>query len=291
MTFRNISPKYKGVLLFIGAWSIIPFMDASAKQLGLMGYSIFEITWARFFFNTIIIIPILAFRQPQAFRAPKKPVWQTIRVGCLLVATFCYFSALKTMPIADALAVYFIYPFIITVFASLVLDEPVDVTRYIAVIIGFLGTLLIVRPGFNHIPSGVWYLIIGAFCFAFYNLYTRKLANHASAGEIVGFQSLVGTFVMTLIVPFFWKTPDILGIALFLSMGVSSALAHFMLIVSYQHASASFLAPFAYFEIISASIIGFLFFTDFPDIWTWAGITVIVSSGVYISLIERKNKP
>jgi len=283
-----LSPTLKGVLLFVGAWMLIPLMDAAAKQLAFLGYSIVEITWARFFFNAILILPFLALTQRGVFRRPQKLQWQFIRVSFLIIATFCYFSALKTMALADALAIYFLYPFIITAFAPLMLGEHVGMRRYVAVLIGFLGMLIIVRPGFETLPAGVWYLVVGAFCFAFYNIYTRKLAGHAGVGEILGFQSLVGTLVMTAIVPFFWKTPDVMAVMLFFVLGVVSVLAHSMLIASYQYASASFLAPFAYFEIISATIVGFLFFADFPGVWTWAGIVVIVACGVYISFRERQ---
>ena len=287
MIFRRLTPAFKGVILFVSAWSIIPFMDAAAKQLGLMGYSIVEITWARFFFNAILVLPFLGMTQPHVFRKPRKPCWHLIRVICLLSATFCYFSALKTMPIADALAIYFIYPFIITIFATKVLGEQVGMKRYLAVIVGFLGILIIVRPGFRALPVGIGYLIIAAFSFAFYNLYTRKLATKVEAGEILGVQSLLGTIVMSVMVIFYWRTPDLFALLLFFTMGLTSALAHFMLIVSYQFANASLLAPFAYFEIISATIIGYLFFNDFPDLWTWAGIAVIVSCGIFISYRER----
>ena len=288
MSWQTLSPAFRGMILFLSAWMIIPFMDAAAKQLGIMGYSIVEITWARFFFNAIIVLPLLAIMQPHVFRRPKNTSLHLIRVSCLLLATFFYFSALQTMPIADALAIYFIYPFIITLFASRVLGEQVGFRRYCAVFVGFVGTLIIVRPGFQALPAGIWYLIAAAFSFAFYNLYTRKLTDKSSAGEILGIQSFLGTFVMSAAVIFYWKTPDLHALLLFISMGLSSALAHFMLITSYQYASASFLAPFAYFEIISATIIGYLFFSDFPDLWTWAGIAVIVSCGIYISYRERK---
>lgn len=287
MNFQNLSPAFKGVVLFLSAWTIIPFMDAAAKKLGLMGYSIVEITWARFFFNAIIVLPFLGITQPQVFRMPTKFNWHLIRVVCLLAATFCYFSALKTMPIADALAIYFIYPFIITMFASVVLGEQVGIKRYTAVLVGFFGILIIVRPGFQELPVGVNYLIVASFSFAFYNLYTRKLAAESQAGQILGVQSLLGTIAMSVVVVFFWRTPDLQAILLFFTMGITSALAHFMLIISYQYANASFLAPFAYFEIISATIIGYLFFGDFPDLWTWVGIAVIVSCGIFISYRER----
>ena len=266
---------------------MIPLMDASAKQLSYLGYSIVEITWARFFFNSLIIIPVLLVIQRNAFNRPVMLKWQFIRVACLLTATFCYFSALKTTPLADALAIYFIYPFVITIFAPFILSEDVGVRRYIAVVIGFIGILIIVRPGLKSIPAGVWFLIIGACCFAFYNLFTRRLVSLNKPAAILLFQSVVGTLVMTAIVPFFWKTPDIRAFGLFLVIGGVSALAHYLLIVSYRFANASLLAPFAYFEIISATLFGFVFFGDFPDRWTWLGMTIIIFCGIYISFRER----
>ena len=118
----------------------------------------------------------------------------------------------------------------------------------------------------------------------------RKLAGTVGTGEILGVQSLIGAVVMTAIVPFFWTTPNLFALLLFLAMGIVSVTAHFMLITSYQLAPASFLAPFAYFEIIAATIVGFLFFSEFPGPWTWAGVTVIVASGIYISVRERTLK-
>jgi len=164
-------------------------MDAAAKQLSYLDYSIVEITWARFFFNSLIILPVLFISQPGCFSRPAMPGWQSIRIICLMIATFCYFSALKTMPLADAIAIYFIYPFIMTVFAALLLGEDVGIRRYTAVVVGFLGILLIVRPGFQTIPPGVWYLLVGAVCFAFYNIFTRKLVGHIKPGAILLFQS------------------------------------------------------------------------------------------------------
>lgn len=282
-----MSPFTKGILLYIGTWSIIPLMDAAAKSLGVTGYSIVEITWARFFFNAVLILPFLAVSKTYTFRRPKKLHWLAFGVSMQLVATYCYFTALKTLPIAEALAIYFIYPFLITAFAPLVLGEQVGFRRWSAVIVGFIGTLIILRPGIESLPPGAYYVLGGAVCFAFYNLFVRKLTAVSGAGEILGYQSLIGAAAMSILVPFFWKTPDLFGLALFLAMGVVSVSAHFMLIKSYQLAPASFLAPFAYFEIISATLVGLFLFSEFPGPWTWAGIAVIVSCGVYISIRER----
>jgi len=284
----------KGVVIFLAAWLIIPLMDVAAKALGGAGYSVVEVVWARFFFNALFVLPVLYFRRPQAFRGetaffrPKKPHWQVIRVVTLLAATAFFFTALKTMPLAEALAIYFVYPFMVTALAAPMLGEQVGLRRWSAVGVGFLGSLIIVRPGFQALPVEVWYLFGGALCFAIYNIYTRKLTALAGAGEILAFQSTLGTLIMTALVPFVWLTPDLWALGLFAVMGLASALGHGLLIRAYQFAPASFLAPFSYFEIVSASILGYVFFGNFPDQVTWAGIGVIVACGVYISYRQRR---
>jgi len=283
-----------GVALYLAAWLIVPLMDVSAKALGQAGYAIVEVVWARFMFNAVLVLPVLFVRQPEVFRRgdillrPQKPSWQIIRVFTLLGATALFFSALKTLPLAEALAIYFVYPFMVTALAALMLGEKVGVRRWSAVGVGFLGTLIIIRPGFEALPAGTWYLLGGALCFAVYNIYTRKLTAIAGTGEILGFQSLCGTLIMTAVVPFFWITPDLWALGLFVVMGLASAVGHGFLIRAYHYAPASFLAPFSYFEIVSASILGFIFFGNFPDQFTWLGIAVIVVCGIYISYREQR---
>ena len=162
-----MSPSTKGIFLYIGTWTIIPLMDAAAKALGLEGFSIVEITWARFFFNAILLLPFLAVTGKGLFRRPKKIHLLVFGVAMQLIATFCYFTALRTMPMAEALSVYFIYPFLITAFAPMVLGEQVGIRRWSAVLVGFTGTLIILRPGMESFPPAALYLIAGALCFRF----------------------------------------------------------------------------------------------------------------------------
>jgi drug/metabolite transporter (DMT)-like permease len=284
----------KGVLIFVAAWLIIPLMDVSAKALGAAGIPVIEVVWARFLFNSLLVLPVLYLRQPgvfkgrEAFYRPKKPSWQIIRVVTLISATAFFFTALKSLPLAEALAIYFVYPFIVTALATVMLGEKIGLRRWLAVGVGFLGSMIIVRPGFETLPAGTYYLFAGALSFAIYNIYTRKLTAIAGTGEIMGFQSLFGALIMTAFVPFVWVTPDLWAAGLFMVMGLVSAVGHGLLIRAYHYASASLLAPFSYIEIVSATILGFIFFGNFPDRFTWAGVAVIVSAGIYISLRERR---
>jgi len=284
----------KGVLIFLAAWLIIPLMDVSAKALGVAGIPVIEVAWARFLFNALLVLPVLYLRQPRAFKGrdafyrPKKPAWQVIRVVTLISATAFFFTALKSLPLAEALAIYFVYPFMVTALATVMLGEKIGIRRWLAVGIGFLGSMIIIRPGFETLPEGTYFLFAGAFSFAIYNIYTRKLTAIAGTGEIMGFQSLFGALIMTVLVPFVWVAPDLWAVGLFLVMGLVSAVGHGLLIRAYHYASASFLAPFSYFEIVSATILGFIFFGNFPDRFTWLGVAVIVSAGIYISIRERR---
>jgi len=283
-----MSEQGKGIFLFLAAWAVIPVMDACAKKLGQDGYSIIQIVWARFFFNAMIVLPMLYLRTPQAFRRPYRPAVQVVRVICLLLPTYFFFYAIRTLPLAEALSIYFVYPFFMTALAPWVLGEKVGLRRWSAVAVGFAGSLIIIRPDTAEVSLPVVFLLLGALTFAIYNLLTRKLVEAVGPGPLMGFQSLSGALIMSALVPFFWKTPDLAGLVLFVTIGLISASGHFLLIKAYRHAPASLLAPYCYFEIVSATVLGLVFFGNFPGAVTWLGVAVIVSSGVYISVRERR---
>ncbi len=262
-------------------------MDVSAKYLSQLGYPVLLVVWARFFFNALCLTPILILRrQPLQFR--QHFGLQFIRTVMLISATFGFFMGLRTMGVADALAVYFVYPFIITLLSPLFLGERAGMRRLSAVAVGFLGTLMIIRPGSGTIDPNVGYVLAAAVFFAIYNLLTRKLAGRAGSWQTLGFQSIVGAVLMSVVAPFVWRTPDLQALSLFAIIGVFSTAGHFLLIRAYDHAPAPVLAPFSYFEIVSATVLGYLVFGDFPEPMTWAGISVIAASGIYIGIRERK---
>ncbi len=135
---------------------------------------------------------------------------------------------------------------------------------------------------------GVIYILGAAVAFAGYNLLTRGLSRQGDPWRTLTFQCLVGFAVTSLALPFYWQTPDALAFSMFILMGASATFGHFLFIRSYDFATAPVLAPFAYFEIVIATVLGFAVFGDFPDNWTWAGVAVIVTSGIIIALRERR---
>lgn len=277
----------KGALFLIAGFTVIPFMDAAAKQLAHLGYAPVLIAWARFALAAVALSPLVLRPGRLSQLWARGAGLQILRATFLTLATVLYFSAIKTMPIADALAVYFIYPFLMTALAPLVLREQVGLRRFSAVIIGFCGSLLIIRPGFETVPQGVYYVLAGSVCFAMFNLLTRKLKGQSDPWFTVFYQSLVGTVLLLPFLPGNWTTPDANAWMFLAVLIVAAIIGHWLVVRAFDYAPASYLAPFGYFEMISAAAIGYFWFGDFPDHYTWLGIAVIACAGIYISRRER----
>jgi drug/metabolite transporter (DMT)-like permease len=280
----------KGAALLVAAFAVIPLMDGAAKQLARDGYDPVFIAWGRFVLSTIMISPMLLRRGAWSRMVGPGFGLQVVRALMLTIATVLFFSAIKTMPLADALAVYFVYPFLITLMAPWFLGEQVGIRRYAAVLVGFAGSLLVIRPGFEDVPVGVYYILGASICFAVFNLLTRKLSGKGGPWSTVLLQSIVGTVALSPFAPMTWQTPDAPALGLMALMIAAAVLGHWLLIKAYEQAPASHLAPFGYFEIVAAVAVGFFWFGDFPDAFTWLGIAVIVATGTYISVRERKRR-
>ena len=181
----------------------------------------------------------------------------------------------------------FISPIIATILSFLILKEKVGLRRWIAVISGFIGVLFVIRPGFNEINLATIAAVGAGICYAFYVISTRKLSSIDSPLMTLIFTGLTGAIVISLIVPYFWTWLTLSQWMLLISLAAIGTMAHLLLILSLTLAEASKLAPLAYSEIIMNVIIGYYFFGDFPNQWIWIGLTIIIASGVYISLREN----
>lgn len=278
-----------GIALMVAAMMIVPFMDAIAKELSGR-YAVTQLVWARFFFHFIFLTPIVLYRYGVDALRPRQPLLQVVRGGFLLAATILFFAAIAAMPIADALALLFVSPMIVTALSPVLLGETVGVRRWSAVIVGFLGALIILRPGLG-IAQAASILALGAGCaFACYTLATRKLSGSAPPLVTLAYTAVLGAGLMSLAVIPYWRTPSVTDLALMAAIGAIAASGHFLLIRAFDYAPASLLAPYSYSEIVVATVIGYAWFGDFPDGWTWTGIAVIVASGIYISWRERQTK-
>ena len=277
----------KGILMMVGAMLLVPVMDGVAKYLSAE-FGTLQIVWARYFFHLLFLLPFVVWRYGLGSFAPPSLGLQVLRGGLLLISTALFFAAIARMPLADAIALVFVYPMVLTLLSALVLGEQVGPRRWAAVAVGFLGALIVIRPGLGVIGSGGMMALAAGSIYALYVLSTRKLAGSAPPLVTLTFTALLGSVVTTVTVPFDWVTPSLSELGLMAAMGLLAASGHFLIIRSLEYASASLLAPFGYTEIIMATAVGFVVFGDFPDGWTWVGIAVIAASGIYISLRERK---
>jgi len=278
---------FAAILLLLGALTLLPIMDGCAKLLSET-LSVYEITWARYFFHWVILLPILFARYSWRTFTPAKMTMQLARSTILLLGTTLFFFGLSYMPVADTLALFFISPLVATLLSALLLKEKVGPRRLGAVIVGFIGALIILRPGIGVFRWPALFSLGSGLCYGFYAIATRKLAGTAPPLVTAGFTALVGAVVMSLSAPLYWVTPSLFQLAIMVLIGLIAAVGHYLVILSYERAQASLLAPFAYYEIVMAVVVGYVMFGDLPDPWTWVGIAVLAASGIYISLRERQ---
>ncbi len=276
-----------GMLLMLVAVSLLPIMDAIAKDLGER-YPVMQVTWGRYVFTLGCILPQLLWRYRDRLFDIPQPGLQLVRGLAQVLATFLFFLTLTFLPLADTVALAFMYPLIVTALAPFVLGESVGWRRYAAVVLGFLGAMVIIRPGFEVFqPASVFGLGIG-FAFAVYILLTRKLRGRTPPLVTLGWVAAIGVVTTSLLVPFVFQPmawADWLGLAM---IGLLGAMAHQCIIRGFEMAPASVLSPLGYAEILMAVLIGYLWFGDFPDGFTWAGIFVIAGAGLYVGWRERR---
>lgn len=279
-----------GIVLMLMSVSLLPIMDGFAKSMADQ-FAVVQLVFARFLFQSLAIVPVAAIRNPQALRKLDHLPLQIARGLCILGGTFFFFWAIVTIAIADALALLFVAPLIVTAFSPLVLNEPVGVRRWSAVLVGFMGALVILRPGLGVLQPASFLALGAGFCFAAYILLTRKLSHAAPPLVTLSITSVTGLLVTAVALPFVWVTPDVGHMAKFVGMGLIGAAGHYLMIRAYEQAPAAVLAPFGYGEIVVAVIIGYFWFNDFPDIPTWIGIGILAASGIYISIRESRVRP
>lgn len=276
-----------GIALMLGAMFVLPFLDVCAKLLGRQGVPIIEIVWARMVFGAALTLPFaLRIAGPRGL-LPDRPVYHLLRATFLLAATGCFFWALRYQSIADTLAIFFVQPLIVTMLSPLVLGETVGMRRWAAVVAGFIGILIIIRPGFAAIGPGTLLALGAGTSLAIYMLMTRKLSGTTHAMVTTFYTSLMGAGLASLAVVPFWQMPNLPQWCLFILLALIAAAGHYLIVRAYDYCEASLLAPLAYTEMIMATVAGWYFFDDFPDTWTFVGVGILIGCAIYISLTER----
>tara|TARA_Y100000590_G_scaffold382015_1_gene451632 strand:+ start:14 stop:862 length:849 start_codon:yes stop_codon:yes gene_type:complete len=280
----------KAIILNLSAWVMLPIMDGFAKYLSST-IPVLQITWSRYFFTVIIVLPVMLIFFRKNFKWTEEPKLQLIRGLLLFCANILFFYSISVISLAKALTLAFIAPLIVTILSPILLNEKVGFRRWAAVITGFIGSLIVIRPGFVEVNLASIAALGTGVLYGFYLIVTRKLHNSDHPLLTLLLTGVVGAIIGSLIIPSVWVQPTITEWYMMFAIGFFASIGHLFLILSLRYADASKLAPFGYFEIITNIIIGFYFFNHFPDNWTFLGLFVIISSGIYIFRREAINKP
>ena len=279
----------KAILLNLSAWMVLPFMDTIAKYLS-SELSFFQITWARYFFTVFWTLPFMFFFFRKNLKWSENPKLQILRGLALFSANICFFYSISVISMAKALTLAFIAPLVTTAISPFFLNEKVGLRRWVAVLVGFIGCLVVIRPGFLEFNLATIAAVVTGCFYGIYVVITRKLHSTDNPLLTLLLTGIVGAIIASFLVPVVWINPTFTQWSWLALMGIFACLGHILLILSLRYADASKLAPFGYFEIITNIILGYYFFSDFPDKWTFLGLSIIVTSGIYIFRREMLKK-
>ena len=285
-----------GLLLMLLAMLAAPLIDIFSK-LATDSTSPTMITAARFVFQALFMLPIVLWHGLWRNFSWRMSGYHAIRAAIITVSMICFVATLAVMPVADAIAIFFVEPIILTILASIFLGETIGWRRYTACGVGFIGAMIVIRPSFEEVGLIAALPVITAFCVAVFALMTRALAPRENPWAMQFQMSVWGIPICALLllagdltdVEFLTSSLPDLTVSLWLvGVGFFAALSGILAVYAYRVAPASVLAPLQYFEIVSATLFGWLVFGDFPDAVKWLGISIIIGSGLYIIWRERR---
>ncbi len=275
----------KGVALMLASVLCFALLDATSKHLS-QKFSVPLLVWARYSVHFLAMLLIFWPQHRGQLFATRRPVAQISRALLLVGVTGFAMAGFQVMPLAETTALLFITPLIVAVLAGPMLGEQVGLARWLAVIAGFGGTLLIARPGSQLVWQGVAFTALASVCYSLYQIQTRKLAATEKPLTMVFYTSLVGSVSMSAALPWIWQgpIPEPHEALLICSLALYGGTGHFLLTHAFKIASASTLAPFLYAQLIWAGLLGWLIYDQWPNALTLLGMAVIVTSGIAVAL-------
>jgi drug/metabolite transporter (DMT)-like permease len=276
----HANPSMLGVVLMACAMLSIPLVDGLAKYLS-GSYSPLFLAWARYAVASLIVLPMAAATRAGSPFPAERRTSHLLRTICLVIAMTLYFLAIAQIPLATAVSAYFVGPVVAVALSLLVLKERVTPRKILSLVLGFVGAIVILRPGAVVEPGILLALGSGVF-FAFYVIATRQAAQVSDPLKTLAFQCAAGALLLTPQALVFWSTPARSDLLLFAALGAMSAISHLLSIAAFRHAEASTLAPLVYLELIGAALVGYLAFNDIPGAATLAGAALIVAAGILL---------
>jgi drug/metabolite transporter (DMT)-like permease len=284
--FRAFQPTTRAVLYMMVMVLCFSVLETTAKYLS-RSYPVPMLVWCRYTMHMLLTLLLIAPRMGIRMVKTSQPVGQVVRATLLMGSTGCYFGALSFLPMAEVKAISFISPLLVTLFAVWLLQEEVSRSRWLAVFAGFLGVLFIIRPGSGMLQWPTLLPVGSALCYSQYQIMTRKFSETENPLTTLFYTALVGCVLLSLIVPFYWTTPELRHVPLLLLLGAVAGFGHFMLIKALELENASFLSPLSYTQLLWVILFGYLVFGDLPDLHSLIGMAIIVASGLYVALGHR----
>ena len=282
MNSKHIDIPSRGITLMLAGFFVLALNDATGKWL-TGDYPVPQVISLRSMFIVFPLAILIYLRG--GFQAFKPMRWRNhfLRSFCFIGSTFFIITAFSLMPLADAIAFTFAGPLIVAALAPIILGETVDLRRWFAIIIGFIGIVFMIQPSSEAFHWMAFIALGAAFWGAMRDMVTRRISSQEPS-DLILFYSTLAVILVGILGAFFfpWKFPDAKGLVLFALAGILNGLAHYMMIEAHRWAEASILAPFRYSGLIWAVILGFIIWGDIPNTWLLFGSALVIASGLYI---------
>lgn len=281
----------QGIILFLTALFLFATVDATVKYLSA-SFTVPLLVWARFVVHFVIMLALVAPGMGREIIVTTRPWLMTFRALMLVCSSLLLQLAFRSLPLAETTAIFFITPLLVALLAGPLLGEKLAIGTWLATVVGFCGALLIARPGGALLGSGVAYTLAAALCYAFYQILTRKLSSSEPVMRQLFYTALVGSIVMSFTLPAYWTgvLPTPTQALLIVSLGLFAGTGHFLLIRAYRETPASSLSPMLYFQLIWVVLLGWLVFSQLPDLLSSVGILIIGASGLSLALRRPRRR-
>ena len=281
----DVAPRIQnsrlGIFLLCAGVAFFGVGEACVKTLAAE-YDILQVVWARYVFHALVFLAIFSRSGIISQMKTSRPFLHIARSITLMIGTVSFFTALIYLSLPEAVAINFVAPLLVTALSIPFLGEKVGPRRWAAIFVGFLGVLVIIRPGLGVMHWAAFLPLITAVSYAGYQIMTRIAGRTEDTKTSLFWTSTVGVIVMSCIVPFVWKAPDATAWVIMVATGAVFGFGHYLLIRAFEVAAVSTLSPFLYTQIIWVTIISIVVFDQFPDQFSILGAAIVIGSGLYI---------
>jgi drug/metabolite transporter (DMT)-like permease len=282
----NRDRPLRGIALMIAALAFFSCSDAASKLMTATLPAV-EVAWLRFCVFTLLMLGVAAIAGGRKALRSRRPGLQALRALGVMGSSVLFIMGLAFLPMAEATAISFVSPLMVTALSIPILGETIGWRRWSAVGVGLLGVLIVVRPGTGAFDTAAILPILSAASWAVALVVTRKMSGADGPLVSLTYAAIVGLLVTSAIAPFEWVNPGWREIGLALVTGGASTMAQWLVVLAFQQARASVLATFSYSQLVWSGLLGFLVFGSVPDGWTLVGAAVIIASGLYTAHRER----